>query len=501
MTRPNLRAIRLRFLALVVVTIVCAIASVVHIRSVGTTFEYTFDGYDELVTADAIDFSPEGMARVVDIREKPDGTPVAVIEGLQQGNGAMLVSLENSGGMSQMRVEPGNVVVADGANFTGWEALPISVSVCFAVAGILCAWAVFELRSRAWYGYEMAVYTGGAIFCLVEAAIFAWLLISGATTSFAEFALAVTALANRFVELMLLPTAVAALFVCASNVILIRKEGLRPINALGVAVSLAWAIACVILKVVTHRIDNAPDVGTSLVFYVLNTLFSVGVCLGLALFIGTCICAWDAARHVPAQPRDYLIILGCGLRIDGTPTPLLAGRVDAALSYALDQQKAGGAMPKFVPSGGQGLGEICTEAESMRQYLIEKGIDAGRILKEDRSTNTRQNLAFSAEIIGADSGADVGANVGADVDDGARQPRVAFSTTNFHVFRGYVCAHDAGLDAEGIAACTKHYFWPNAFLREFFGLIVSRRVPIACTYAVVAAIYLVAEYALFVSMG
>jgi uncharacterized SAM-binding protein YcdF (DUF218 family) len=110
-----------------------------------------------------------------------------------------------------------------------------------------------------------------------------------------------------------------------------------------------------------------------------------------------------------------------------------------------------------VVTGGQGDDEIISESQAMTNYLISQGIDRERILMEDKSVNTLENMKFSREKI---------------LETG-RDGKVAYSTTNYHVFRSYVYAHDAGMNAEGIAAPTKRYFWPNAFLREFVGLLVA----------------------------
>ena len=90
----------------------------------------------------------------------------------------------------------------------------------------------------------------------------------------------------------------------------------------------------------------------------------------------------------------------------------------------------------------------------MYQYLVEKGISPDRILKEDRSTDTSENIAYSARLIG-----------GTDVD-------VGIVTNNFHVFRGVMLARHAGFEnACGIAARSNIYFQPNNLVREFFGVM------------------------------
>ena len=247
---------------------------------------------------------------------------------------------------------------------------------------------------------------------------------------------------------------------------------------LGVVWALLWALAFIGLWVFRNFFTYI--ISSVYVATFLDSALSATVAYAIALFLGTCVTALLAARHTPSFPRDYLIILGSGLRADGTPTPLLAGRIDAARGYAAHQVEAGFDAPTFVPSGGQGADEVCTEAEAMGRYLEENEVSP-RILLENRSTTTNENMAFSREVI--------------EADGGAGKP-VAFSTTNYHVLRGYVFAHEAGLDAEGIAAPTKLYFWPNAFLREFVGLLVSQTLAVGITWLLIVALYVLAEYLL-----
>jgi uncharacterized SAM-binding protein YcdF (DUF218 family) len=148
---------------------------------------------------------------------------------------------------------------------------------------------------------------------------------------------------------------------------------------------------------------------------------------------------------------------------------------------------AGDAPTTFVPSGGQGPDEVVSEAQAMRDYLVGNGVEPDRILLEDRSTTTRENMVFSRAVIERDAGSDAG------------ELAVGFSTTNYHVFRGYVCAHQAGMAAEGVGSTIRAYFWPNAFLREFVGLLVAKWKGILLMYLAIATLYGIAEYALVIA--
>ena len=97
----------------------------------------------------------------------------------------------------------------------------------------------------------------------------------------------------------------------------------------------------------------------------------------------------------------------------------------------------------------------------MEHYLRSIGIPAEQIAREDKSENTYQNMQFSKRVIDG---------IGADSSS-----KIAFATTNYHIFRGYILAKKLGFEAKGIAAKTKQYFFPNAFLREFVGLLVDQK--------------------------
>lgn len=176
---------------------------------------------------------------------------------------------------------------------------------------------------------------------------------------------------------------------------------------------------------------------------------AVGLLLvGVLLFLAAEGCIFAHYRDQGRPDLDYIIVLGAQMKPAG-PSAVLRFRLDAAYDYLTANENT-----LCVVSGGQGPNEPCTEAQGMRDYLVERGIAPERILMEDKSTDTSENIAFSAEIIG-----------GTDRD-------VGIVTNNFHVFRGMMLARHAGFEnACGIAARSNIYFQPNNLVREFFGIM------------------------------
>lgn len=149
-----------------------------------------------------------------------------------------------------------------------------------------------------------------------------------------------------------------------------------------------------------------------------------------------------------SQGLDYIIVLGAQVRQNG-PSRVLKMRLDGALAYL---EKNPGT--RVIVSGGQGSNEPESEAACMKRYLMENGIEEARILTEDKSVNTKENLAFSGELIEKE-----GASVG-------------IVSNNFHIFRSVRIARKLGYSkVDGIAASSYFFLQPNNMLREFFGVM------------------------------
>ena len=175
------------------------------------------------------------------------------------------------------------------------------------------------------------------------------------------------------------------------------------------------------------------------------------VCYGLGclflLFLGSLMLrAIDRGEH---GDYDALIVLGAAVHGDRV-TWVLSNRLDTAYDYAVEHPKT-----VLVVSGGQGDGESVTEASAMAGYLTRRGLDAGRILLEDRAESTAENFAFSKAIIDEAVGPDAA---------------IGFVTTRFHVFRAGAVARKGGIAARGLGAPDVWYIALNNFLRECVGI-------------------------------
>lgn len=181
-----------------------------------------------------------------------------------------------------------------------------------------------------------------------------------------------------------------------------------------------------------------------------------GACaLGLAVMLGVgslSALIMSAASSVAPPGLDYVIVLGAGLRPDGTPSEALRFRLDAALAYLEENEGT-----TCVVTGGQGFGEVRTEASSMAEYLRGRGLDAGRIVLEERATTTDENLEYSMALIEGD----------AEEPIAAGHVSVGIVTNDFHLYRALAAARTYGLTgACGIAASSNPLYLPQSLLRE-----------------------------------
>ena len=270
---------------------------------------------------------------------------------------------------------------------------------------------------------------------------------------------------NEFSKTILPLVIITSLLVTISHIKLLKREGFTWRNMLGVILGLLLIILTLTPNILSKIFENSQvliDDKTTIAYYIYTfiELFIYALVSYLeCIFISTIFLALISAKRIPKFNKDYIIILGCRIRKDGTLTPILKSRVDRAINFSKMQYDATGKDIIFIPSGGKGSDEVMSEGEAIKNYLLEQGINKNSIIVENKSKNTYENIKFSYRLINKK-------NKGANI---------AFSTTNFHVFRAGLIATEQGIKIEGIGARTKAYFSINAFIREFIATLYSEK--------------------------
>jgi uncharacterized SAM-binding protein YcdF (DUF218 family) len=170
------------------------------------------------------------------------------------------------------------------------------------------------------------------------------------------------------------------------------------------------------------------------------------VVVGL-IYVG--VLQFKISQHIHTEvPKhaDYIIVLGA--RVKGTvPSLAFASRINAAASYLKENENT-----IAIASGGKGPGEDISEAECIKRELIKLGISESRILLENRSTDTYENINYSRKLIpkNAQSGLVV--------------------TNTFHIYRAVSIARDQGLEVEGLPAKTPVQAVVKSYTREYLAI-------------------------------
>ena len=456
-----------KLLVLSVFVVLAIIFSFVYVVAVGnhyTLHTNTFLGTEQLPRL-KIKLSDDSVVRMADARME-NGELVVVFEALNPGKTTVNISFELEDGFVPLHERTFEVNGfhtlfdhTDGViSFNGFQfVVYATLFVLFAVQ-FMTLWMFSDCWKRGDFSYPMVACGGIGIYNLV---LFAYLLYRMLTSYIDSVGILISVVTEtgRLLLFGLTPVMlVISVLLAVSNIRLMRNEGKRPVNTLGIIFAALWFIGMVLTLGTNDSIMLLDISYPKTVWLIMIYVIAYFECM----FLSTVACTYLSTKYLPPFDRDYIIILGCGIRKDGGLTPLLKGRVDSAVAFEKKQYEQTGKHAVFVPSGGQGADEVMSESEAMKNYLLSVGIPQEQIILENKSENTMQNMQFSKKVIEEHGG---------EIKD----KRIAFATTNYHVFRGYILARKNGFEAKGISAKTKSYFYFNAFLREFIGLLVDQK--------------------------
>ncbi|MGI6197376.1 MAG: SanA/YdcF family protein [Eubacteriales bacterium] len=163
-------------------------------------------------------------------------------------------------------------------------------------------------------------------------------------------------------------------------------------------------------------------------------LLSIAVIIGLILvLIGACINLYVVhtggkqiytVEQMRGSQADCILVLGAGLKPDGSPSDMLRDR----LSFACDLWNEG--VSDTVLISGDRASEAYDEVTAMKNYLLAHGVPEEAIVEDPMGYSTSESLKRAKDIFGYEN--------------------VAVVTQRYHLYRALYIAQKIGLDAKGV---------------------------------------------------
>lgn len=160
-------------------------------------------------------------------------------------------------------------------------------------------------------------------------------------------------------------------------------------------------------------------------------------------------------QELPLAGADYIIVLGA--KVEGeNPSFALARRIEAAAEYMLANPSA-----IALATGGRGADEMISEGNAIANGLCALGIEQSRILVENKSTSTKENLFYALNII--------------NKNGGSSKSRIVIVSSGYHIFRAKKLAEMIGYQNVSAKGCqSMPYLAPHYYAREFAALIKEK---------------------------
>lgn len=229
----------------------------------------------------------------------------------------------------------------------------------------------------------------------------------------------------------------------------------RKATSAGVAAGLVGVAA--VLRFALRGYDVVAAILVAAAVLVLLWAFVGGAVFKAALALVGVVAVAVALTEVPIVANAHtdagddarcLVVLGARVDESGQPSYSLLWRLEAARDYL-----EGHPGTVAVLSGGQGPDEPCSEAACMFDWLRAHGVDEARLLVEDASTDTRENLRNSFALL---------RERGFDPSQG-----VAVVSSSYHLYRAKLIAVGLGAEVGGVAAYPGNpVVTANYFIRE-----------------------------------
>ena len=228
---------------------------------------------------------------------------------------------------------------------------------------------------------------------------------------------------------------ISAVFMVNSVILVGRKS-----FTLGLAIMISIAV-------VSFLLAKYFDIWFSLTQSGVGMYLRWFVTLAVVVFVFLASFVLSFAHSTTNYTEEAIIVLGCGLNSDGTPSNTLKNRLDGGIDYYNKNPSS-----VIVVSGAVSRFNNITEGASMKRYLVENGIPEDKILVDEQATNTRENFEYSLKLL---------ENHGVNTD------KVVFVTNSFHILRARYYAMQSGFNnIEVLSVKTDRAVFLPAVIRE-----------------------------------
>lgn len=119
----------------------------------------------------------------------------------------------------------------------------------------------------------------------------------------------------------------------------------------------------------------------------------VVILLLIVFAIGIAISIWNYGKVDEKAPADVAIVLGAAIS-DGEVSPVYRERINHAITLYEE-----GTVDFIILTGGFGEGSYKSDSQVAKEYALSQDVPEERILIEEKSTITEENLEFSKEIM------------------------------------------------------------------------------------------------------
>ena len=151
---------------------------------------------------------------------------------------------------------------------------------------------------------------------------------------------------------------------------------------------------------------------------------------------------------------DCILVLGCGVEADGTPSAMLRDRLEQGV--ALYQGKAA---PKLLMSGDHGRKDY-DEVNVMKQYALDAGVPSKDVFMDHAGFSTYESMYRAREVFQA--------------------KKILIVTQGYHLSRALYIAEALGLDAYGVPSDPRTYSGQNS--REIREILARNKDFITCVF-------------------